>query len=94
MAQFAGLNLPWANLSGKRKIWPQKVKGPICRLIDRPVPELLACSEGAGFGKRPGFFPDFFLPLPLTNDIDGVDVVDITDIIDVVDVVDEGCEMI
>ena len=29
---------------GKRKIWPQKVKGPICRVIDRPVPELLACS--------------------------------------------------
>ena len=45
-------------------------------------------------GKRPGFFPDFFLPLPLTNDIDGVDVVDIIDIIDVVDVVDEGCEII
>ena len=36
-------------------------------------------------------FSGFFLPLPLTNDIDGVDVVDI---IDVVDVVDEGCEMI
>ena len=46
-----------------------------------------------GFGKRPGFFR-IFLPLPLTNDIDGVDVVDIIDIIDVVDVVDEGCEMI
>ena len=47
-----------------------------------------------GFGKRPGFFPISFLPLPLTNDIDGVDVVDIIDIIDVVDVVDEGCEII
>ena len=39
-------------------------------------------------------FSGFFLPLPLTNDIDGVDVVDIIDIIDVVDVVDEGCEII
>ena len=39
-------------------------------------------------------FSGFFLPLPLTNDIDGVDVVDIIDIIDVVDVVDEACEII
>ena len=39
-------------------------------------------------------FSGFFLPLPLTNDIDGVDVVDIIDIIDVVDVVDENCEII
>ena len=31
-------------MSGKQKIWPQKVKGPICRVIDRPVPEPLACS--------------------------------------------------
>ena len=33
-------------MSGKRKIWPQKVKGPICRVIDRPIPELLVCSLG------------------------------------------------
>ena len=38
-------------MSGKRKIWPQKVKGPICRVIDRPVPELLACSLGKGSKK-------------------------------------------
>ena len=38
-------------MSGKRKIWPQKVKGPICRVIDRPIPELLACSLGKGSKK-------------------------------------------
>ena len=31
-------------MSGKQKIWPQKMKGPICRVIDRLVPEPLACS--------------------------------------------------
>ena len=54
---------------------------------------LLWVALNAIFGKRPGF-SGFFLPLPLTNDIDGVDVVDIIDIIDVVDVVDEACEII
>ena len=41
--------------------------------------------------KDQAFFRISFLPLPLTNDIDGVDVVDI---IDVVDVVAEGCKII
>ena len=36
---------------GETKNWPQKVKGPICRVIDRPVPELLACSLGKGSKK-------------------------------------------
>ena len=27
------------------------MKGPICRVIDRPVPELLACSLGKGSKK-------------------------------------------
>ena len=31
-------------MSGKQKIWPQKVKGPICQVIDRLVPEPLVCS--------------------------------------------------
>ena len=47
-----------------------------------------------GIWQKTRLFPDFLLPLPVTNDIDGVDVVDIIDIIDVVDVVDEGCEII
>ena len=49
---------------------------------------------GGGIWQKTGLFPDFLLPLSVTNDIDGVDVVDIIDIIDVVDVVDEGCEII
>ena len=47
-----------------------------------------------GIWQKTRPFSGFFLPLPLSNDIDGVDVVDIIDIIDVVDVVDEACEII
>ena len=52
-------------MSGKRKIWPQKVKGPICRVIDRPLPEPLACCLTSDV--------DF------VDIIDIIDVVDVVD---------------
>ena len=59
-----------------------------------PVIKTKPGGDPRGIWQKTRLFPDFLLPLPVTNDIDGVDVVDIIDIIDVVDVVDEGCEMI
>ena len=54
---------------GNKKNWPQKVKGPICRVIDRPVPEPLACS----------------LTNDVDDIIDIIDVVDVVDVVDVAD---------
>ena len=68
-----------------------------------PVIKTKPGGDPRGIWQKTRLFPDFLLPLPVTNDIDGVDVVDIIaiidvvniiHIIDVVDVVDEGCEMI
>ena len=52
---------------------------------------VIKTKPGGGIWQKTRLFPDFLLPFPVKNDIDGVDVVDI---IDIIDVVDEGCEII